>query len=92
MSAFYTSLNGLDQASQAWLFGLGKARLLCERKASACPAAGGYAPAFFSILAQVSLSGSVRLNIFLVLDESGSNTEIADALELEAGSDIRFGK
>lgn len=31
-----------------------------------------YAPAFFSILAQVSFSASVRLKILLVSDESGS--------------------
>lgn len=31
-----------------------------------------YPPAFFSILAQESFSGSVRLKIFFVSDESGS--------------------
>ena len=43
-----------------------------------------YAPAFFSILAQESFSGSVRLKTRLPGSRVGIEAEVADALELEA--------
>ena len=74
---------------RAWKTGgFGDPQRLGGPKANICPPAGGYAPAFFSILAQESFNGRVRLKT----DESCSgHSGGAGAGPVLGGLSYRFG-